>query len=343
MKVKITILSFFFLCFIKAQDIHFSQIHASPIFLNPAMTGVFNEELRLIANYRNQWATATANFNTISASVDGKLFSMGKHASMNFGVQAFTDAAGDLNYRQTNFQVPLAANLQFGSVKSKNKHLLSFGIQNGFLHQTADLSKIEAFDNEPLIGSLFSTNRIVYDVSFGAVWTSLFNNKHSFYIGYSQYHLNTPKVNTSSNNDNDFLHMKFITIGGAEIMLKSEKYAFLPSYINMIQGPHREVTVGTFFKQYVGERRRYEDRNALYYGVWARWYANKNYNSGFDALIATFRYDHKKLSLAFSYDFTLSKLTVANKAQGGAELSLIYLVDIKTKKRPNKQVYCPKF
>jgi len=61
------------------------------------------------------------------------------------------------------------------------------------------------------------------------------------------------------------------------------------------------------------------------------------------ALIATFRYDHKKLSLAFSYDFTLSKLTVANKAQGGAELSLIYLVDIKTKKRPNKQVYCPKF
>lgn len=342
MKINLTILSILFVCLIKAQDIHFSQIHASPIFLNPAMTGVFNEELRLIANYRNQWATATGNFNTISASLDGKLFSMGKHASMNFGVQAFTDAAGDLNYRQTNIQIPLSANLQFGSIRSKNKHLLSLGIQNGFIHQTADLTKIEAFDNEPLIGSLFSTNKLLYDVSFGAVWTTLLNKKHSFYLGYSQYHINTPKINTTSNN-NDYLHMKFITIGGAEIMMKNEKYAFLPSYINMIQGPHREVTIGTFFKQYVGQNKKYEDRNAFYYGLWARWYANKNFNSGFDALIATFRYDYKKLSVALSYDFTISKLTVANKAQGGLELSLIYLVDIKTKKRPNKVVICPKF
>ena len=30
------------------QDVHLSHIHASPTFLNPAMVGLMNEDLRLI-------------------------------------------------------------------------------------------------------------------------------------------------------------------------------------------------------------------------------------------------------------------------------------------------------
>ena len=39
----------------KAQDIHFSQFHAAPVLLNPALTGAFGGEARFIANYRSQW------------------------------------------------------------------------------------------------------------------------------------------------------------------------------------------------------------------------------------------------------------------------------------------------
>ena len=37
----------------KSQDIHFSHIHASPTFLNPAYTGVHNGTIRVIMNYPN--------------------------------------------------------------------------------------------------------------------------------------------------------------------------------------------------------------------------------------------------------------------------------------------------
>jgi hypothetical protein len=39
-----------------AQDVHFSQIQESPLWLNPANAGFMNGYLRAIANYRNQWA-----------------------------------------------------------------------------------------------------------------------------------------------------------------------------------------------------------------------------------------------------------------------------------------------
>ncbi|MCB9257523.1 MAG: PorP/SprF family type IX secretion system membrane protein [Chitinophagales bacterium] len=327
----------------KTQDVHFSQIHASPIFLNPAMTGLFNQDLRFIANYKNQWINTGANFNTICLSADGRIASLGKMANLNIGFIAFSDAAGDLSYRQTNIQVPISVNLNFGKQRSSNKHLLSLGIQNGLFHQNADLSKIVAFDSEPLIGSLFTTNKFQYDLSYGLVWNTIIQNKHSFYLGFSQSHLNSPQVNTSDLNQADYLHSKLLVHGGADISFANEKQAILPSWIITSQGPHREFLSGLYYRINLSSKVKNQVSNAIYFGAWARWYAIKSYNSGFDALITSLRYDHKNVSISASYDFTLSKLTLANRAQGGAELSLIYALEINKKKKTNKVVYCPKF
>ena len=40
---------------VQAQDPAFSQFFASPLTLNPALTGKFNGTLRVAGNYRNQW------------------------------------------------------------------------------------------------------------------------------------------------------------------------------------------------------------------------------------------------------------------------------------------------
>ena len=37
-----------------AQDAHFTQYFTSPLTLNPALTGLVNEDLRFAANYRTQ-------------------------------------------------------------------------------------------------------------------------------------------------------------------------------------------------------------------------------------------------------------------------------------------------
>ena len=60
---------------ISAQDIHFSQFYLSPLNLNPAMTGVMNCNIRLVANYRNQWASVLRSnaYNTYSVSYDQRI------------------------------------------------------------------------------------------------------------------------------------------------------------------------------------------------------------------------------------------------------------------------------
>ena len=50
-----------------SQDLHFSQHYASPLHLNPAMTGVFDfdfkeKDLRLSSIYRQQWRTIRGPF-----------------------------------------------------------------------------------------------------------------------------------------------------------------------------------------------------------------------------------------------------------------------------------------
>src|SRR5450432_2788700 len=56
-----------------AQDPSFSQFFASPLTLNPALTGKFDGTLRVAGNYRNQWPTVNNAFVTSTISVDGNI------------------------------------------------------------------------------------------------------------------------------------------------------------------------------------------------------------------------------------------------------------------------------
>ena len=55
---------------IKAQDPNFSQFFASPLTLNPALTGKFDGAVRVAGNYRNQWPTIENAYVTKTVSVD---------------------------------------------------------------------------------------------------------------------------------------------------------------------------------------------------------------------------------------------------------------------------------
>ena len=56
-----------------AQDIHFSQLHSVPVFLNPANTGILNHDFRVCNNYRNQWSKIDFPYHTYYLSVDGSV------------------------------------------------------------------------------------------------------------------------------------------------------------------------------------------------------------------------------------------------------------------------------
>ena len=75
-----------------AQDPHFSQFHANPMYLNPAYTGA-NFCPRVIMNYRNQWPALAGDYVTYNTSFDfglneihGGLGLIVMHDSQGWGV-----------------------------------------------------------------------------------------------------------------------------------------------------------------------------------------------------------------------------------------------------------------
>ncbi len=79
---------------VKAQiDPHFSQYYAYPIYLNPALTGVINGDLRVNANFKNQYATINNAYQTEGLSLDYR-----PTDKVGVGFNVLNQAAGDVGY-----------------------------------------------------------------------------------------------------------------------------------------------------------------------------------------------------------------------------------------------------
>src|ERR1044071_9081282 len=80
-----------------AQDPNFSQFFASPITLNPALTGKFDGVYRFAANYRNQWPTINNAYTTATASFDMGILKdrIPDYDQFGIGIMGFTDRAGE--------------------------------------------------------------------------------------------------------------------------------------------------------------------------------------------------------------------------------------------------------
>ena len=57
---------------VNGQDIHFSQFNETPVILNPALCGTAYDT-RIVANYKNQWASVTSPYQTYGISVEKAL------------------------------------------------------------------------------------------------------------------------------------------------------------------------------------------------------------------------------------------------------------------------------
>ena len=93
----------------KAQDPHFSQFYANPLYLNPALAGTHGCP-RLNFNYRNQWPALSGTFVTYSASYDQYFDNL----SGGIGVLATLDQAGKGTINHLTFSFMYAYHLKLG-------------------------------------------------------------------------------------------------------------------------------------------------------------------------------------------------------------------------------------
>ncbi len=311
----------------KAQDFHLSMYDAAPMFLNPALTGVVDANVRVHAQYRNQWrSVAFKPYNTALISIDAPKGKWG------FGGQIINMRAGVGNYNalQGLFSVSYAVPID------KNKYNnISFGIQAG-----ATQKRIEAglytydnqytsangggFDQSQPSGESFNRQSFVTpQLNAGFMY---FNAKQQSrlnpFLGYSVFNLTNPTETYYSTQNK--LPIRHYAHAGVRINF-TELFYILPKVLIMMQKNATEqlysVDMGYYFKEnefylLAGANYRVKDATVVYVG------ARKN---NYIAKIA--------------YDANMSTLSDVSKYRGAFEISFTYLA----KKSKSKEVrHCPR-
>ena len=329
---------------VSAQDIHFSQFYMSPLNLNPALTGVMNCNVRLTANYRNQWASIERGgvYNTYSASYDQR-FTSGRYDYWGLGATFWGDVAGSADFGTTTFKVSGSYAKRMAGNR-RQSHYLSFGFEGGVAQRSLDFIKLRwgsqwngsEFDPSLSPGETFDqTNFLFADAAAGLLWFSNFGDNSNLYIGGAYHHLN--RADQSFNSDEtELLYSRFTVHAGGEVPL-TDKVGVVPGVIAMFQGPSMQINSGASLKFLLGNSRF--NTQAFHIGAWTRIGSDEGEGVLSDALILQTRFDYNEYSLGFSYDLNISPLKPGSNGQGGFELALQY----KFCGNERRGVYCPNF
>ena len=325
----------------QAQDIHFTQYFANPISLNPATTGYFKGNYRLGVNHKSQWPWAIdqqfINYNTSSAYADftmqGKKYK-GKNWS-GVGLNFTNDQAGDGNLKANKIYLALAYHL---GLDDRNKHMLSFGMQGGYVIRSIDFGalyfnnqwqervgfNLSIPSNEPLRTEFTG----YFDIGVGMQGRNTLSEKISVGYGYSLLHINRPTETFYAQENKlglrQLLHVQL------EYRINQRVDLMGSGYFTTQKKAH-EILFGalTGIKTSTNTRQK---QSKIYVGAFYR---------AKDAISGIVGYQYHTTRFLFNYDVNLSKLTKASKGNGGFEISLVHTGQWRTGNKG--KTYCPDF
>lgn len=310
-----------------AQDPHFSQFYANPLYLNPALAGVTICP-RAIVNYRNQWPAMGKAYNTYNFSYDQYVAFL--HGGVGFLVTA--DRTGEGNLNTTVVSLMYAYKFNFTS-----KLQASGALKAGYYQRRLVWENLRFEDMlDPRGGgfTLPTKEKQPDNTSIGAPDFSagvFLAYDDIFYGGITADHLTEPKNGFYAENQTK-LHMKFTIHGGANISLhkngsktEEREFSLSPNILYQQQFNYRQLNIGLYltFDPFVA-------------GLWYR-HAFEN----MDALIPMLGLHYKNLRIGYSYDYTLSQL--GGSSGGSHEVSASWQFPCIEKRRHIRAIKCPRF
>ncbi len=319
----------------KAQDPNFSQFFASPVTLNPALTGKFDGDYRVAGNYRNQWPTISNAYITSTVSFDMGIMKnrLPENDQFGIGVMGFTDRAGDGALLNNYLGVSLAYHK---ALDENGYHQLGAGFQGTYVNKRLNTMNLKFQDQLTPFGftgvtqEVFSNDRVnvnYFDLNTGLFYNGTTDGYNNFYLGASMYHVNRPK---ESFQGGDYILSARTTIqAGGKIPVGTYNSIHLAANHSMQAKAQNTMLGGAFCLNVNNDE---EIPTNLYLGSWYRWK---------DALIPYVGLEFSEFRIGASYDVNTSALRTASNSRGGVEVSLIYIrrhVDPNTKK-----LNCPKF
>ncbi|MDR3679731.1 MAG: PorP/SprF family type IX secretion system membrane protein [Flavipsychrobacter sp.] len=325
-----------------AQDIHFSQFYDNPILRNPALTGIFSGDYKAGVDYRSQWANISVPYQTVLADFETRI-PIGKEVKdfLSLGLVATYDHAGTISFNTV--QVYPAINYN-KSMEDEHNTFFSAGFTGGYIQRSIDVSKAQ-FSSQYINGSYSSYNPTGENTSFKNIQSydlgagislngSLGTYNHAnYYIGVSAYHVLQPNQAFLATDDQVRVTPKFDGQFGFKCRL-DDQFAITAHFNYTIQYPYQEIIGGGLLS--------WRNINTLEPHNTFTIYAGAFYRVG-DAIIPTFKLDHKNYSVNLSYDVTLSTLHTVNTGAGGFEISLFTRGVFSKERTAADAVKCPHF
>ncbi|MCX7728893.1 MAG: PorP/SprF family type IX secretion system membrane protein [Bacteroidia bacterium] len=317
-------------CNLRSQDIHFSQIQESPLFISPAYTGFFNGYYRAIANYRTQWSAMGNPFKTMALQLDGGFFKNKKrNAFIGGGLTVYNDAAGIANFSILSVGLNVS-----GILKLSNQSAFSVGLCGGPVTNNANYPKLifsqqyngEKFDETLPTGESYSFRKLTYtDVGAGLAYefvTKKISEERDYItsvkFGVGAYHLNSPKLDYTADPLFYRLPVRYTFHATGLFDITGTAVSIMPNVLYQIQRPARQLNLGTHvlyrFKngtKITGEKKEIKIGLGMYYRT-------------NDAFIAQVLFDMGVFAINVAYDYNISPYKIATKGTGGYEISLRY-------------------
>jgi type IX secretion system PorP/SprF family membrane protein len=323
-----------------AQDVQFTQFYAAPLYLNPAFAGS-SMNPRVISNDRVQWTglSVAKSFNTYSFSADHFI---SKYKS-GVGLLCTYSSAGTGNLKSVDVGFLYSFHIDLNS-----KWKFKPGLQVSYVTRSIDYSSLLFGDQiyedgqAPVSQDRFSApNAHYFDFSSGFI----LYEKH-LWLGMAAHHLNTP--NQSLTGTPTPLPTQFSFHGGYKIVTTSKRLlkknygrhpesSISPAFSYKHQGNFDQLDLGLYFYF-----------EPLIIGAWYRGIpVLKTYRSyvNNDAIAALIGLRYKGFSFGYSYDMTISRLSVYSSG-GSHEISMCYIFDLPKRRKVDRskmRLPCPEF
>ena len=210
------------------------------------------------------------------------------------------------------------------------------GIKFNYITRGVDFNKLIFNDQLARGGGPSSDNIATERVSYLDVTTGVLLYSPKLWLGLSFNHINEP--NQSLLDEESPLYMKFSAHGGYKFELEATDKRTQARYINAVfhfksQQKYDQLDLGFYYTH-----------NPLVFGFWYRGIPLlKSYegvlNNDAVAIIVGYIIEDYNLSIGYSYDATISRL--ATNSAGSHEISLIYEIASKKKKRRKRKFFAP--
>ena len=314
------------------QDLHYSQFYNSPQTSNPALTGIFNGDIRYMGNLRDQWRWVPVPWFTFGAAYDRKFYP--KKSDNHFfagGINIYHDRQGDSKLNLTTLNVSGSYSRILNA-----QNILTGGITLGFSSRgfsENDLTWDKQWDGETPDFSLpsgeqFSTNRINFlETAVGLNYRYQRSKRTKFDLGVGAFHLVQPSAGFYDSEDQKLpVNINFTAIGSFYVMdiLDIQVHG-----LHQMQNEYRETIVGGLAKIYVSTKRGKETN--VHVGLGYR-------TSG--SLIPTLALEYQQYYLGANFDVDGTDFnTIENSKRGAFEVHFRYTI---THVKPLKQFkVCP--